>query len=291
MIRPIERESAGFLFLLTDNTEVETIKKDLDALKQETTQDTVPELVATRQETRQADIAIQQDKIIPDYLAHISHELRAPLNAISGYTELLKSEAFGAIDPHYKDYIKSLDIAALHAKEVVDDLLDFAKLEAGGFIADIQDTNLSNVIQDAVILIEPQAKFKNIDVKSTIFTGTPPIKADARLLKQALCNILSNAVKYSDENEDVLIAAGLTKTKRLMIEITNFGAGMTEEQIETAMQPYGRLEGNKNIKGTGLGLPLAKRFTELMGAHFLIHSVPNEKTRVRIIFEEDKVLI
>ena len=75
-----------------------------------------------------------------------------------------------------------------------------------------------------------------------------------------------------------------------MIEITNFGAGMTEEQIETAMQPYGRLEGDKNIKGTGLGLPLAKRFTELMGGHFLIHSIPKEKTRVRIIFEEDKVI-
>ena len=285
VIRPVVREKGGFLLLLTDNTDVKNMQKDIDLLKDESQKEvvTVTENVAS--------VSAQKDNLVPDYLAHISHELRAPLNAISGYTELLKSEVFGAIDPKYKDYIASLDIAAHHAKEVVDELLDYAKLEAGGFVAEIAETDLSDVIKKALVLVNPQARFKNIEIHDTLLTGTPPIYADARLLKQVLCNILSNAVKYSDENENVYITAGLTKTKRLMIEVTNFGAGMTEEQIQTALSPYGRVQNSQGIKGTGLGLPLAKQLTELMSGHFLIHSVPNEKTRVRIIFEEDKVII
>lgn len=277
MIRPHKQNTGHYWIILNDTTEIAELKREINELKkQPVAQATVPQ-------------ALQEGKI-PDLVSLISHEIRAPLNAISGYAELLENEVFGAFpDKRYKDFSHSIRMAGAYALEIVTDILDYTKLEAGGFIPVPTDVNLTDLISEAIELVSPMAQARHISISQTVLTGTPPIHVDGRLLKQVLVNLLSNGVKYSHENEQVYIAAGLTKTGRIMIEVTNYGKGMSKEQLEKAMQPFGRVNENDKIIGTGLGLPLAKRLSELTGGRFMIDSVVGERTRARIIYEADIV--
>ncbi|MEM6603995.1 MAG: PAS domain-containing sensor histidine kinase [Pseudomonadota bacterium] len=269
--------------LLSDQTDISEIKKEIANLKtaSDTLQENKPTLAANDTPQKQEQ---KQDKLVTDFVAHISHELRAPLGAIAGYAELLDSEVFGPIDAGYKDYITSLNVAVAHARDIIDDLLDFSKLEAGAFIPQPEITDLRDIIDEAVLMVTPAAKFNQITLSSRLLSGTPNITIDGRLLKQVLINLLSNAVKYSEAEQSVTITAGQTKTGRIMIEVVNFGETLTAEQLENIVKPYTRLSKTEKIQGTGLGLPIAKQLTEVLGGHFILTS-ENNRTRARLIFE------
>ena len=132
--------------------------------------------------------------------------------------------------------------------------------------------------------MRPQAR-NNSHIISKILDQTPEFTVDKHLLKQIILNLVSNAIKYAKEGTAIYMVAGPTKTGRLMIEITNFGKGMTADQIDMAIKPFARLAQSGEIQGTGLGLSLAKQLTEVSGGHFFLNSTVNDRTRARIIYE------
>ncbi len=279
------RAKNGFWFIVNDNTELEKIKSELSELKKYT-QDNPPVVV------NQTNLNKTESQIhIPALVNAVSHEIRAPLNAIAGYAEMIESEMFGALpDSRYKEFASSIRGAGEYALSIVNELLDYSKLKAGGFTANFTDVDIEKIAAEAISTVYPQAHMRNIEIVKTILTGTPLVRSDARLLKQILINLLTNAVKYSHDSEQILLTAGLTKTGRLMIEITDFGRGMTEQEITEALTPFMRGHYDNDISGTGLGLSLSKELTELTHGRFMIDSTPKERTRVRVIYEESSIV-
>ncbi len=279
------RAKNGFWFIVNDNTELEKIKSELSELKKYT-QDNPP-VVVTQQNVNKTESQIQ----IPSLVNAVSHEIRAPLNAIAGYAEMIESEIFGALpDTRYKEFASSIRGAGEYALSIVNELLDYSKLKAGGFTANFTNVDIEKITTEAISTVYPQAHMRNIEIVKTILTGTPLVRSDARLLKQILINLLTNAIKYSHDSEQILLTAGLTKTGRLMIEITDFGRGMTEQEITEALTPFMRGHYDNDISGTGLGLSLSKELTELTHGRFMIDSTPKERTRVRVIYEESSIV-
>jgi signal transduction histidine kinase len=276
----------GFLFIIHDNSEYEKLKSELLELKEKS--HTQEMIVSGKPQTIQH---LSDTNYIPSFVSAVSHEIRAPLNAIAGYAEMIETEIFGALsDDRYKEFAKSIRGAGEYALSIVNDLLDYSKLKAGGFVPQFSQVNIDDVATQAVSTVYPQAQARNIKINKTIMTGTPHINSDARLLKQILINLLTNAIKYSNDNQEVSLVAGLTKTGRVMIEITDFGRGMTEEEIHKALTPFSSQQYQKDIPGTGLGLSLSKELAELMQTRFLIDSVPHEKTRIRLIYEKTNLI-
>lgn len=279
----------GYWFILSDNTEMEKIKNELSELKVYASE-TVPAVINKTQRPF-TDIMLETKSEIPTFVSAVSHEIRAPLNAIAGYAEMIESEIFGHLpDERYKEYASSIRGAGEYALSIVNELLDYSKLKAGGFTPQFSDVNIDVVATEAISVVYPQAQARKIEIAKTILTGTPHIRSDSRLLKQILINLLTNAIKYSGDNETVLLTAGLTKTGRIMIEITDFGRGMTEEQIHNALTPFSSGSQSDDVAGTGLGLCLSKELAELTQARFMIDSIPGEKTRIRVIYEKTAMI-
>lgn len=279
------RAKNGFWFIVNDNTELEKIKSELLELKKYTLDNS--SAVVKQANVNQSEVQIQ----IPALVNAVSHEIRAPLNAIAGYAEMIESEMFGALsDSRYKAFASSIRGAGEYALSIVNELLDYSKLKAGGFTANFTDVDIEKIATEAISTVYPQAHMRSIEIVKTILTGTPFVRSDARLLKQILINLLTNAIKYSHDSEQILLTAGLTKTGRLMIEITDFGRGMTEQEINEALTPFMRGHYDNDITGTGLGLSLSKELTELTHGRFMIDSIPKERTRVRVIYEESSIV-
>jgi signal transduction histidine kinase len=279
------RAKNGFWFIVNDNTELETIKSELSDLKKYT-QDNPP-VVVNHTNVNKTGSHLQ----IPSLVNAVSHEIRAPLNAIAGYAEMIESEIFGKLpDSRYKEFASSIRGAGEYALSIVNELLDYSKLKAGGFTANLVNVDIEKITTEAISTVYPQARMRNIEIVKTILTGTPCVRSDARLLKQVLINLLMNAIKYSHDSEQILLTAGLTKTGRLMIEITDFGRGMTEQEITEALIPFMRGHYDNDVPGTGLGLALSKELTELTHGRFMIDSIPKERTRVRVIYEEASII-
>jgi|GEM_PF-6992167 len=280
----------GFWFILDDRSEVEQMRNDISKLKDMAKEITQGVTAQTSQEISQNSAVIEH--AIPPFVTSVSHEMRAPLNAISGYADLIEKEVFGALpDKRYKEYAASIRGAGEYALSIVNDLLDYAKLESGSFKPRLEHVNISTVIDEAIDLTSPMANMRKIEIMKTILQGIPPVTSDARLLKQVIVNLLTNAIKHSSDNDQVLLTAGPTKNKRIMIEITDFGRGMTEQEIERAFIPFSANSDLKNYPSTGLGLFLSRSLTEILGGRFTINSVPNEKTRMRLIFDPTALLI
>ena len=282
--RNVTDKEAGYWALLYDETPLDEMRREIDLLKEKVN-------LPTPYHQADAPAEVTSHTEIPPIVAAVSHEVRAPLNAVSGYAEMLEQEIFGPLgDGRYKEYARQIGAASKYMSEIINDLLDLSKVNSGEFSAETAPTDLNKVIDESIAALYPVALKKDIEISGTVLSGTPLIQADPRLLKQAVINLLSNAVNYSPEGEQVYIAAGPTKSGRVMIEVTDFGGGMTAEELEKAAKPFARLKEANGINGTGLGLPLAKRLTEVQGARFSIDSVPNEKTRARIVFPETALL-
>ncbi|MFT6212703.1 MAG: PAS domain S-box-containing protein [Alphaproteobacteria bacterium] len=266
------QEKNGFWFILDDRSEVEKIKSDILDLK-----------------TIAKDIKVtsfdKNHNEIPSLVSAVSHEIRAPLNAIAGYAEMIENEIFGALpDDRYKEFASSIRGAGEYALSIINDLLDYSKLKAGGFTPQFTQVNIEQVANEAIEIVYPLSHSRNIEVTKTILLGTPPIHSDPRLLKQILVNLLTNAIKYSSDNEQVLLTVGPTKSGRIMIEITDFGRGMTDDEIHRALTPFN--SDHNDLSGTGLGLCLSKELTELTNGRFTINSILGEKTRIRLIYDK-----
>jgi signal transduction histidine kinase len=284
IVRPNHADN-GFWFILNDVTELESIKNELSDLKH-SQHDNMPKVINDSK-----DIKMSSNSHIPQFVNAVSHEIRAPLNAIAGYAEMIETEIFGALpDIRYKDFAQSIRGAGEYALSIINELLDYSKLKAGGFVAQFSPVDIDKIASEVIDIVYPQANARKIEIVKTILTGTPLINSDARLLKQVLINLLTNAIKYSHDNDQILLTAGLTKTGRVMFEVTDFGRGMTKQEIHDALMPFNRVNQQNDIPGTGLGLCLAKELTELTHGRFMIDSIPSEKTRVRIIYEKDSLL-
>jgi PAS domain S-box-containing protein len=228
-----------------------------------------------------------------EFLAKISHEIRTPLNAIIGFSELMAEERFGPIgNERYRDYLADINKSGRHVLDLVNDLLDISKIEAGKQELEFESVALNEAIGEAIAMVQPQANRNQIIVRSSLESTVPPVVADLRSIKQIVLNLLSNAIRFTHAGGQVIVSTSYTGDGAVLLRIRDSGIGMSEKELESALKPFQQVTavGQRRGDGTGLGLPLTKALVEANRAEFGISSEPGQGTRVDIIFPPARVL-
>ena len=192
-----------------------------------------------------------------DFLAKISHEIRTPLNAMLGFSEVMMNEQFGAIgNERYREYMRDIHASGEHLVSLINDLLDLSKIEAGKLDLVFASVNLNELVRDCVALMQPQANQQRIIIRSSLSPNLPPVTADARSVRQIVLNLLSNSIKFTGAGGQVIVSTARPTAARRSCACATPAIGMTEKEIETAMEPFRQLATSTRwgSGGTGLGL-------------------------------------
>jgi PAS domain S-box-containing protein len=226
-----------------------------------------------------------------DLLAKISHEIRTPLNAILGFAEVMLEESFGPIgNDRYKEYLRDVHASGSHVISLVNDLLDLAKVEAGRLELSFTGVNLNDLVSSCVTLLQPQAARDRIVMRMSFAPKLPPVVADERSVRQIVLNLVSNAIKFTDAGGQVIVSTAMTDRGEVAFRVRDTGIGMTEAEVEAALEPFRQVATSRKPGGTGLGLPLTKALVEANRGALQIASNPNEGTLVEVIFPPTRVL-
>lgn len=228
-----------------------------------------------------------------DFLARVSHEIRTPLNAIIGFSDMIASEHFGPSGhPRYVEYATDIGRSGRHVLDIVNDLLDISKIEAGEMDLEFGAVGINDCISEAVSLVQPQANSQRVIIRTSLSQSVPEVVADLRSIKQIALNILANAIRYTPSGGQIVVSTAYEPSGSVSLRIRDTGVGMSRAELEQAMRPFGQVSSGTRQRGdgTGLGLPLTKAMTEANRATFSIHSAPNEGTLVEITFPPQRVL-
>lgn len=250
---------------------------------------------------RDRDRAEEEGRARGRFLATVGHELRSPLNAIVGFAEVLASERFGPLGHDaYRDHVGDILSAGRHLLEVVEDIVDLARFEAGRLRLNEEPEDLSRLIHDSLRMMGFPAQRKGIAIERLISIDPPPVVVDARRVRQVLVNLVSNALKYTPDGGHVAIELGRDpaggpggppRGGDVWIEVRDDGVGIAPENLALAMSPFGRVvrEGAAEQEGCGLGLPLVKALMEAHGGRFELSSEPGRGTRARCVLPAHRV--
>jgi PAS domain S-box-containing protein len=235
---------------------------------------------------------VASDKAKSEFLAAMSHELRTPLNAIIGFSEVLKEQMFGALgNARYIGYAKDIHQSGTHLLEIVNDILDNARVEAGRVKLSETDIALETVVNASVRLVSERANDANLRLEKEVTANLPLLVADERLVKQILVNLLSNAVKFTPAGGSVRISAEEHGDGSLAIAVSDTGIGIPADQVAEVVKPFYQVDRSlaRRYEGTGLGLPLVKAFMELHGGQLVIDSAPGAGTTATCLFPAERV--
>jgi two-component system cell cycle sensor histidine kinase PleC len=218
-----------------------------------------------------------------EFLANMSHELRTPLNAIIGFADLMRHFAAEGRDLEKSiEYAAHISGAGKHLLNIISDILDISKIESGTFVLNIEMHSVRELIDSSLLLIRDRARAKKQMLEFKAAPDLPVLPVDAARVKQVLINLLSNANKFTDEGGRILVVAQRSAEGGVTIAVADTGIGMSAEQIDVALQPFGQVQSSysRNHEGTGLGLPIAAALTRQHGGEFHISSQPGAGTTV-----------
>jgi two-component system cell cycle sensor histidine kinase PleC len=226
-------------------------------------------------------------KVKSEFIANMSHELKTPLNTVIGFSKLLTQHQERRLpDKEIVEYATLINDAAGHLLSVINDILDISKLQSGKYSIDSREIDIESILTDTIETFRHQTDAAQIDFDTSIASDLPFIRGDGAKLKQIFSNIFSNAIKFTPPDGTVAIKALRTADQGVIVVIRDSGVGMSLEEIEVAMTPFGQVDGGRSRwrEGAGLGLPIAKALVELHGGTLYIASQQNEGTEVVITF-------
>lgn len=221
-------------------------------------------LIAAREESERANHAKSE------FLSSMSHELRTPMNAILGFGQLLELD--GALSPEAQDNVREILRASNHLLELINEILDLAKIESGHLKLQSELVDVCIIVRECMALVTGLAQRRNIALEHSCPEGSF-VRTDRTRLKQALLNLMSNAVKYNRDGGEVHIDAAKLDGFWMRINVRDTGSGIPEEQLEEVFQPFHRLSINSSgTEGTGIGLAITRRIVEMMGGSLAVDS-------------------
>jgi signal transduction histidine kinase/PAS domain-containing protein len=228
-----------------------------------------------------------------EFVAKISHEIRTPLTAITGFAEAIMAERFGPIgNERYREYIRDIHGAAAHLSGMLNDLLDLSRVETGRIDLTFANVNLNDLTQQCVGIMQPQANRARIIIRTALTTGLPPVVADERALRQIVLNLLSNSIRSTGPGGQIIVSTVLSDAREAILRVRDTGAGMSEKDVQAALEPFRDLatSASSGSGGSGFGLPLTKALAEANHAHFSIKSAPEAGTLIEIAFPPNRLV-
>lgn len=237
-----------------------------------------------------------------EFLARMSHDLRTPLNAILGFSEIIENEILGPISiDAYKSYAQDIHHSGSHLLDLINDLLDLSKIEAGQYALSETSVALPDVVTQVMRLVEPDALKKRVRLKSEIAANLPHLHIDPRATRQMLLNLLSNAVKFTPKGGEVSVDARFGQ-EGLGILVSDTGIGIAPESLDRVFEPFAQIERTsphsypadrqpaKAHPGTGLGLSIVKALIELHGGKIEIESEVGTGTTAILSFPKERTI-
>jgi signal transduction histidine kinase len=221
----------------------------------------------------------------PDMLAELAHELRTPLSAISGFSELMLRQQFGSLAPRYLDYAEDIHGAVQHALELINGFLDLAKAAAGKEPLLLSRVDIGGVIEECVKLLSQQAEAGGVRLNLVVKPGLAEVETDRTKLLQIVLNMTSNAVKFTPAGGTVTVEAGPDADRgAYIIIVRDTGIGIAAKDMAEVMRPFGQVRAAQEgrTKGSGLGMPLTRQYVELLGGTLALASRPGKGTEVTI---------
>ena len=250
-------------------------------------QDITRQKQAEQELERLKDLAEAANRAKSGFLATMSHEIRTPLTSIIGFSEIIRDQIFGPVGTEvYAEYAGDINLSGHHLLDLINDILDIAKIEAGKMALQPVAIETHAMLSGMARLIRQRAHHRNLDVSLDLPGNIPNLWADERAMKQILYNLLSNAIKFTPEKGRIVLAAETGDGGGVAIRVTDTGIGIPEQELDRVLRPFERIENSysRSAGGTGLGLPLIKGLIELHGGTLRIHSEVGKGTSILIWF-------
>ncbi len=236
------------------------------------------ELRRAKEDTEKAYAAKSQ------FLANMSHELRTPLNAVIGFSEMMEREMFGALgNEKYKDYVQGIRKSGEHLLDLISDILDMSKIEAGKYEIHAEDIQLTDIINSVVQIMSSRSKDVGIKVDTLIDNENTTIKADRRAITQVLLNLVSNAVKFTNNGGKITIQC-FERDQYVLLRVIDNGVGIPANKLPYITKPFEQVSNQfeRGHEGSGLGLAISKELISLHGGQIHIKSYVDQGTTVSV---------
>ncbi len=220
-----------------------------------------------------------------DMLARISHELRAPLNAIIGFAEVMISERFGTIgNERYGEYMKDIRASGERVISIIDDLLELSRIETGKLDLNFANLSLNDLVEACVVVMQPQANRERIIIRTSLAHALPPVHADARAMRQIAMNLIGNSIRLAGAGGQVIVSTALTDRGEVALRIRDTGHGLSETELAAATEPFRTPPPSDSSETSGLSLSLTRALVEANRARFNIKSAANSGTLIEVVF-------
>jgi signal transduction histidine kinase len=202
-----------------------------------------------------------------DFVANMSHELRSPLNAIIGFSEVLKEGQAGDLNVRQKEYSGEIFNSGQHLLSLINDILDLSKIEAGKMTLELEKIDVPLLLESCLSIVREKALVHDITLNTSIVEGLGQAMVDVRKFKQMVYNLLANAVKFTPDGGSILLQARRNSADQLEFSVTDNGIGIAEKDMQLLFAPFKQLDSSlaRKYEGTGLGLSMVKRLAELHG--------------------------
>ena len=244
-----------------------------------------------RHQTRTAEHAARIEaelasRVKSEFIANMSHELRTPLNTVIGFSKLIAEQERRRLpDAEIVEYANLIRDAAGHLLAVINDILDISKIQSGKYMLDKRDVQLDEILLAVLSSFRLLASDAKVTLVNRISPTLPLVRADGVKLRQIFTNLVSNAIKFTPERGVVTLEARHLEDGRIACIVSDTGIGMTDQEIQVAMTPFGQVDGGRSRwrEGTGLGLPIAKSLVELHGGEMRVQSEKGQGTELWVL--------
>ena len=251
-------------------------------------------LMSTARELESARAAAEEaSRVKSEFLSNMSHELRTPLNAIIGFSQIIKEQTFGPVgSTKYRDYATDIHDSGLHLLELINEVLDYSKIEAGAAELQEEIVDVSDIVDSVIRMIGDRATKQGVELIVVAEDNLPKLRADAKKIRQILLNLLTNAIKFTQKGGMVTVTIWARSGSGYVLQVADTGIGISLADIPKALGVFGQVDSSfsRQHEGTGLGLPLTKSLAELHGGSLDLQSQPGVGTTVTIRLPAERLV-